>query len=103
MATKFSDFMRGIEEQAQAEGPEAVAELQTFRDHFRLGRELAEARLAMGLTQKDVAKKAKVNQSEVSDIERGRSNPTYDTLSRVAMAVDKRFGLVDVPRKRKRG
>ena len=60
MATKFNDFMRGIEEQAEAEGPEAVAQLQTFRDHFRLGRELAQARLASGLTQKQVATKAEI-------------------------------------------
>lgn len=103
MATKFSDFMRGLETQAEAEGPEAVEELQAFRDHFRFGRELAQARIAMGLTQKKVAQLANVDQSDVSDIERGRSNPTYDTLTRVAMAVEKRIALIDVAPKRRRG
>lgn len=34
MATKFLEFIRGVEEEARAEGPEAVAELQALRDHF---------------------------------------------------------------------
>lgn len=45
-ATKFVDVMREIEAEARAEGPEAVKELQAFRAHFRLGRQIAEARTA---------------------------------------------------------
>jgi hypothetical protein len=56
MATKFADFMRELEEEARAEGPEAVAQLEALRDHFRLGRQLAEARLKRKLTQQQLAK-----------------------------------------------
>lgn len=87
MATKFSEFMRGVDEEARAEGPEAVAQLEALRDHFRLGRQLAQARLEQKLSQTEVAKRAQVNQADVSKIERGVANPTLVTLSAVACAV----------------
>jgi ribosome-binding protein aMBF1 (putative translation factor) len=98
MATKFADFMRGVEQEAAAEGPEAVAELQALRDHFRLGRQVAQARLQQKLSQAQVAKRAHVDQADVSRIERGVANPTLGTLSAVADAV----GLVlDLKRRRR--
>jgi DNA-binding XRE family transcriptional regulator len=98
MGTKFSDFMREIEAEAEAEGPNAVAELEALRDHFRVGRKLAQARMAAHLTQKEVAARADVDQSDVSNIERGVANPTFTTLSAVAMAV----GLeVDLKKRRR--
>jgi hypothetical protein len=39
MATKFSEFMRGVEEEARAQGPVAVAELEALRGHFRAERQ----------------------------------------------------------------
>lgn len=99
MPTKFKDFLRGVEEEARAEGPEAVEQLEAFRDHFRIGRKLAVARLAAKLTQKQVAERANVDQADISKIERGLANPTFDTLSAVALAVDFE---IDVKPKRRR-
>lgn len=87
MATKLADFMRSLESEAKKEGPEAVAELEALREHFRIGRMLAEARLAKKLTQKQVAARAKIDQGDVSKIESGRANPTMKTLSAFALAV----------------
>src|SRR5207244_3764129 len=42
VSTKFSDFFKEIEAEARKEGPEAVAQLEAFREHYRLGRQLAE-------------------------------------------------------------
>jgi len=87
MATKFADVMREIEAEARAEGPEAVAELEAFRAHFRLGRQIAEARRARRLTQQQVARIARIDQADVSNIERGAANPTFTTLNAVVSAV----------------
>jgi len=87
MATKLSDFIREIEAEAQAEGTEAVAQLEAFREHFRVGRKLAQARIAKKLTQKEVAARAHVDQADISKIERGLANPTFGTLRAVACAV----------------
>lgn len=98
MATKFSEFMRGIEEEARAEGPEAVTQLEALREHFRLGRQLAQARLKQNLSQTQVAERAEVGQGDVAKIDRGMASPTLSTLSAVAYAV----GL-DVDLKRRSG
>jgi DNA-binding XRE family transcriptional regulator len=93
MATKFADFMRGLEDEAGAEGPKAIEELRALRDHFRLGRQLAEARMKRKLTQQQVAKLSRIDQADVSNIERGVANPTLGTLSAVAMAVGMEIDL----------
>jgi DNA-binding XRE family transcriptional regulator len=93
MATKFADVMREIESEARAEGPDAVKELEAFRAHFRLGRQIAEARRALKLTQKQVAHIARIDQADVSNIERGAANPTFNTLNAIASAVGMKIEL----------
>jgi DNA-binding XRE family transcriptional regulator len=93
MATKFAEVMREIEAEAHAEGPKAVRELEAFRAHFRLGRQIAEARRARRLTQKQVAKIASIDQADVSNIERGAANPTLNTLNALASAVGMEIDL----------
>ncbi|HZN91722.1 MAG TPA: helix-turn-helix transcriptional regulator [Myxococcales bacterium] len=93
MATRFKDFMREIEEEARAEGPDAVAELEALRTHFRLGRQLAAARRAQRLSQAEVAARAGIDQADVSDLERGAANPTLNKLEAVATAIGMRLDL----------
>src|SRR5262245_61326365 len=87
MAIKFEDFMREVEAEAQAEGPEAVAELEALHAHFRLARQIAEARRAQKLTQQQVARLCGIDQADISNLERGVANPTLNTLSAVLGAV----------------
>lgn len=93
MATKFGQFVREVEREAKTEGREAVEQLEAFRAHFRIGRELAEARRRKKMTQLQVAKLAHVDQAEVSNIERGAANPTINTLSALAGAVGLELGF----------
>jgi ribosome-binding protein aMBF1 (putative translation factor) len=94
MATKFNTFFRELKKQAEAEGPEAVAELRYFRERFRLARRFAEARRKRGWTQKKLAQKAGLNQSEISTLENGQANPTYRTLQTLATALGGKIDLV---------
>ena len=94
MATKFADFMAELKREAKAEGPEAVAELKYFRARFRLARRFAEARRKRGWTQKKLADKTGLNQSEISTVENGQANPTYKTLQTLAAALGGRIDLV---------
>ena len=87
MPTKFADFMREIEDEARAEGPGAVAHLRELQAHFRLGRQIAQARLARSMTQSQVASLAGVDQSDVSNMERGASNPTVKTFDAIVRAL----------------
>jgi ribosome-binding protein aMBF1 (putative translation factor) len=94
MATKFSEFMAELQEEAKAEGQEAVAELKYFRERFRLARRFAEARRKRGWTQKKLAEKTGLNQSEISTLESGQANPTYRTLQTLAAALGGKIELV---------
>jgi ribosome-binding protein aMBF1 (putative translation factor) len=94
MATKFTDFMAEVHREAKAEGPEAVAELKYLRERFRLARRFAEARQKRGWTQKKLAEKTGLNQSEISTLESGQANPTYRTLQTLAAALGGKIELV---------
>ena len=94
MARKFSDFMAELNREAVAEGPEAVAELKHYRERYRLARRFAEARRKRGWTQKKLAEKTGLNQSEISTLENGHANPTYRTLQTLAAALGGKIELV---------
>ena len=88
MNTSFEDFYKELEVEARAEGPEAVAELEAFRLHFSLARQLAERRREQRLTQKQLAERSGIGQAEISRIERGQANPTASTLASLTRALD---------------
>lgn len=90
---RFDDFLRRVEAEAAAEGPEAVAELEAFRDHYRLARELARCGQSRGWTQSHLSELTGVPQSEISRIERGWANPTLMTISRLSSALGARLSL----------
>jgi len=92
MAT-FDDFMAELDAEARAGGPEAVAELEAFRLHFSLARQLGAQRRALHLTQKQLAEMTCIDQAEISRIERGQANPTTATLGTLtrALGVDVRL------------
>src|SRR5207248_1570637 len=52
-----------------------------------LGTELRKARLAAGLTQEQLAAKARISREYVSALERDQYSPTVDMLLRICMAL----------------
>jgi DNA-binding XRE family transcriptional regulator len=94
MATEFADLMKQIEEEAAAEGSDAVAELEAFRTRYQLARELMAARRLKNLTQEGLAELSGVGQSEISKIESGRANPTIGTLTAITCALGTEIHLV---------
>jgi ribosome-binding protein aMBF1 (putative translation factor) len=94
--TTFDDFMAELEAEARAQRPAAVAELEAFRLHFSLARQLAEQRRARHLTQKQLAAMTGIDQAEISRIERGQANPTTATLGVLARALGVDVKLVPI-------
>jgi ribosome-binding protein aMBF1 (putative translation factor) len=94
MATKFTDFLADLKREAERQGPEALAELKRLRERYRLARRFAEARRRRGWTQKKLAQKTGLNQSEISTLESGQANPTYKTLQTLAAALGGKIELV---------
>jgi DNA-binding Xre family transcriptional regulator len=92
--SRWADFVRQIDAEAAAEGPQAVAELQAFHAYFRLARRFAERRRHLELTQAELAERSGIAQSEISRFESGRANPTFLTLSRLCAALECEVALV---------
>lgn len=95
MSTDFSQLIADIEDEALDEGPQAVRELERFREEFSLASQLIESRREGKLSQRDLAKLSGVPQSEISRIETGASNPTYATITALLRPLGKRVQLVD--------
>jgi transcriptional regulator with XRE-family HTH domain len=87
MRTKFSDFMKELEEETRREGSAAVTEAAAMEAQFKLAAEVILLRRKRGLTQRQLSARSGIQQSEISRIEGGRGNPTVSTLSALAHAL----------------
>lgn len=56
-------------------------------------KELREARIAQGLTQREVAERSGISRENYARIERGASSTTLVTLERIAEALGMRLAL----------
>ena len=50
----------------------------------RVGYQVSEARRSVGMTQKELSQKTGIYQADISKIERGLSNPSLQTLEKIA-------------------
>lgn len=92
--TSFEDFLGEIHAEAEAEGPEAVAQLESLHHRFRLAGELVMLRKQRGVSQRELGEVTGIHQSEISRIERGVGNPTEDTLARIGQALGAHLSFV---------
>lgn len=90
----FEDLWRRVQAEAEAEGPDAVAQLQRMQHRYRLGAQFSLLRKEAGLTQDELAERTGIDQAEISRIERGAGNSTEDTLARIAQELDAEIALV---------
>lgn len=63
-----------------------------------LGYNLANARNTCNMFQRDLAKLSGIKQSDISDIERGKANPTIKTLKRLADSMNMQLKIEFVPK-----
>ena len=70
------------------------AEVERLEPEYELARQIIKFRLAKKLTQSELAEKAGVKQAYIARLESGTANPTVESLSKVADALDKRLKLV---------
>lgn len=62
--------------------------------HAELGRRISDARLRLDVTQQEAAGVAGINAANFAKIERGLGNPSFETLVRIATALDVDPGLL---------
>lgn len=63
-------------------------EFNALQPEYEIIRKLIETRMEYGLTQKELAKKCGIKQSNISRLESGKANPTIKFLQKIAKAMD---------------
>lgn len=91
MATKLNDY---IKEVRSVYDDEQHARLDGEMRRFDLAGQLLALRLAAGMTQAELAKRAGLSQADISRYERGLGNPTRTTIEGIAAALGAHLELV---------
>ena len=91
MGTRFEDWAAG---RASAETPGEAELRRRFEAAIELGLQFRDARVACGMSQRELSERSGIRQADISRIERGAGNPTEGTLQRLASALEKRLELV---------
>ena len=87
----MSDLRKYLNEQLN--DPEFAAEYEAMRPEYEAIRAVIAARLECNMTQKELAEKTGIRQSNISRIESGASSPTVDTLARIAAGLGKKLKI----------
>ena len=87
----MSDFKNYLAQ--QMEDPAFAAEYEAQRPEYEAIRAVIAARLACNMTQKELAEKTGIRQSNIRRIENGSASPTIDTLARIAAGLGKQLKI----------
>ena len=87
----MSDFKKYLAQ--QMEDPAFAAEYEAQRPEYEAIRAVIAARLACNMTQKELAEKTGIRQSNISRIENGSASTTIDTLARIAAGLGKQLKI----------
>lgn len=87
----MDDLERFLNEQMQ--DPKFAAEYEALQPEYEAIRAVIGARIESHMTQKQLAEKTGIRQSNISRIENGTSSPTVETLARIAAGMGKKLKI----------
>lgn len=93
----MSDFRDYLNEQLK--NPEFKKEWDDLEPEYNTIQAIIDARKKCNMTQKELAEKTGIDQSDISKIERGSANPSLSTLKRLAEGMDMILKLEFIPKK----
>lgn len=73
--------------------PEFKKEYDALEPEFEIIQAMIDARKNSGMTQKELADKTGIAQSDISKIENGNGNPSIRTLQRLAKGMGKKLHI----------
>lgn len=79
--------------QGIAEDPELEKRREEIRLRYDLGQAVYDRRTEAGLSQSELARRARMTQPQVSKLELGGTLPTVSLLARLARAMDSTFSM----------
>lgn len=89
---KFDDYLN-----EQLKDPEFKKEWDDIQPEMDVIRSMIDARNAQNLTQKELAERTGINQSDISKLENGTRNPSLKLLKRLAEGMGTRLKIEFVP------
>lgn len=92
----MSDFREYLNK--QLEDPEFKKEWDDLEPEFNAIQAMIDARKRCNMTQKELAEKTGIDQSDISKIETGNANPALSTLKRLAEGMNMILKLEFVPK-----
>lgn len=87
----MDDLERFLNEQMK--DSEFAAEYEAIQPEYEAIRAVVGARIESHMTQKQLAEKTGIRQSNISRIENGTSSPTVGTLARIAAGMGKKLKI----------
>lgn len=95
----MSEFRELLNEQLK--DPEFKKEWDDIQPEMDVIRAMIDARLSQNLTQKELAERTGINQTEISRLENGTRNPSLKLLKRLADGLGMELKLEFVPLRKK--
>ena len=86
----MSDFENHLAQQMKDPEFAAYDELEV---QYAFARQVIAARLAAGITQAELAQRVGTSQANISKLEHGTLNPSFDMARRVAVGLGKRLNI----------
>lgn len=83
-----NEWREFLEEELKS-NPVFAKEWKSSEPEYQIARELAQARIDQNLTQKQLAERSGLGQSNISRIETGGASPTVSTLAQLASGLGK--------------
>ncbi|MEI8199122.1 MAG: helix-turn-helix transcriptional regulator [Eubacteriales bacterium] len=83
----------------QLKNPEFKIEYDALSAEYQLINAILDARKAANITQKQLAEKTGIAQSDISKIENGNANPSLKTIERIASGMGMTVSVEFVPAK----
>ena len=77
--------------------PKFKEEYEQLESDFVIMQALIDTRKKLGLTQKELAQRTHINQADISKIEKEISNPSLNTLKKLAKGMNMRLQIKFVP------
>ena len=82
----------------QLKNPEFKAEWDALEPEFQVIQAMLQGRKANNLTQKQLAEKTGITQADISRLENGESNPSLNTLKKLAEGLGMTLKLEFIPK-----
>lgn len=94
MGEMFDDFLS-----EQLDDPEFKAEYEALQPEHAIIQAFIDARQNVGVTQKELARRTGIAQSDISKLENGNANPSIKTLQRLATGLGMTLHVEFLPKK----